>query len=99
MVARDHNMNVLKGLNRRMQSEDIESLEALAIHESTRLAFEKKWNDVEIESDSSIAINNIVSEFHNWKGRHCCNEHSLNAWTILTYLMEKYPKIAIEYTN
>lgn len=50
VVAHDSVGQVVGGLNRRIRSEGIETLEAYVILEGTRMETEKGWTSVEIES-------------------------------------------------
>lgn len=63
---------------------------ALAIHEGTRIVIENNWDDIEIESNSLIAINNIREEIYNW--RITINQYSIYDRTIKARSMEGHPE-------
>lgn len=54
--ARDSVEQVVRGLNWRIRSDDIETLEAFAIFEGTKLTTDKGWKSDEIESNSQVLI-------------------------------------------
>lgn len=64
VITRDSRGEVVGGLNRRLRG--VDSLEASTVLEGTRLTVEQGWKTVEIESDSSVIINQINGGISHW---------------------------------
>lgn len=56
VVARDSTEHVIGGLNRKTFSDGVEWLEARSLLEGIKLASEKGWHNIEVESNSQVVI-------------------------------------------
>lgn len=72
MVAQNRNGCVVGGINRKLRSDNIDTLEALAIYDRLRLATENGWSKIEIESDSHVVIQHRERRMTQWRFQAIC---------------------------
>lgn len=65
-VACDNNGQVIGGMNQRVWSDDVETLEVVAIYKVTRLATDHNWTRLEIESNSQVVFNQLWGASLQW---------------------------------
>lgn len=67
MVARKASGKVIGGLNRKCRSDGVEIMEASTILEGLKLAAERGWITVKIESDLRVVIYQINRNIPHWR--------------------------------
>lgn len=66
MITWDSLGQIVGGQNRRMRRDDVKFLEARVVDEGICLAIEKKWDNIEIETDAQSVIKQLRNEGYYW---------------------------------
>lgn len=87
------------GLNRRLQSDNVDGLGAHAILEGVKLAIEKGWRQIEVESDARVVIEKINGKMEKWRLEVVCDNINILASRNNNFKWKAIPCSTIEKVN